>query len=146
MLVYYFGPFIVSNRYLLLWVSNGHNSVTVQNRTHVYMNFFWPQRPRKSPPEVMPWSRETPCIISRRDLICGPIVITSDDQGCLFFVSLGRRVGVLAGWTLRARFWWTFVLSSHFVEVCWLERKLMNLILFLCGVTTVFLCNARKEW
>ena len=21
-------------------VSNGHNSVTVQNRTHVYMNFF----------------------------------------------------------------------------------------------------------
>jgi len=40
MLVYYFVPFIVSNRYLLLWVSNGHNSVTVQNRTHVYMNFF----------------------------------------------------------------------------------------------------------
>ena len=32
--------FIVSNRYLLFWVSNGHNSVTVQNRTHVYMNFF----------------------------------------------------------------------------------------------------------
>ena len=40
MLVYYFVPFIVSNRYLLFWVSNGHNSVTVQNRTHVYMNFF----------------------------------------------------------------------------------------------------------
>ena len=40
MLVYYFLPFIVSNRYLLFWVSNGHNSVTVQNRTHVYMNFF----------------------------------------------------------------------------------------------------------
>ena len=40
MLVYYFVPFIVSNRYLLLWVSNCHNSVTVQNRTHVYMNFF----------------------------------------------------------------------------------------------------------
>ena len=40
MLVYYFIPFIVSNRYLLFWVSNGHNSVTVQNRTHVYMNFF----------------------------------------------------------------------------------------------------------
>ena len=39
MLVYYFVPFIVSN-YLLFWVSNGHNSVTVQNRTHVYMNFF----------------------------------------------------------------------------------------------------------
>ena len=36
----YFVPFIVSNRYLLFWVSNGHNSVTVQNRTHVYMNFF----------------------------------------------------------------------------------------------------------
>ena len=40
MLVYYFVPFIVSNRYLLFWVSNGHNFVTVQNRTHVYMNFF----------------------------------------------------------------------------------------------------------
>jgi len=40
MLVYYFVPFIVSNRYLLFWVSNGHNSVTLQNRTHVYMNFF----------------------------------------------------------------------------------------------------------
>ena len=40
MLVYYFVPFIVSNRYLLFWVSNGHNTVTVQNRTHVYMNFF----------------------------------------------------------------------------------------------------------
>ena len=35
-----FGPFIISNRYLLFWVSSGHNSVTVQNRTHVYMNFF----------------------------------------------------------------------------------------------------------
>jgi len=40
MLVYYFVPFIVSNRYLLFWVSNGHNSVTVQNWTHVYMNLF----------------------------------------------------------------------------------------------------------
>ena len=40
MLVYYFVPFIVSNRYLLFWVSKGHNSVTVQNRTHVYTNFF----------------------------------------------------------------------------------------------------------
>ena len=40
MLVYYFVPFIVSNRYLLFWVSNGHNSVTVQIRTHGYMNFF----------------------------------------------------------------------------------------------------------
>ena len=40
MLVYYFVPFIVSNRYLLFWVSNGLNSAIVQNRTHVYMNFF----------------------------------------------------------------------------------------------------------
>ena len=40
MLVYYFVLFIVSNRYLLFWVSNGHNSVTVQNGTHVYVNFF----------------------------------------------------------------------------------------------------------
>ena len=40
MLVYYFVPFIVSYLYLPFCVSNGHNSVTVQNRTHVYMNFF----------------------------------------------------------------------------------------------------------
>ena len=40
MLVYYFVPFIVNNRYLPFSVSRGHNSVTVQNRTHVYMNFF----------------------------------------------------------------------------------------------------------
>ena len=40
MLVYYFLPFIVNNRYLLFEVSSGHNSVTVQNRTHVCMNFF----------------------------------------------------------------------------------------------------------
>ena len=40
MLVYYFIPFIVNNRYLQFQVSSGHNSVTVQNGTHVYMNFF----------------------------------------------------------------------------------------------------------
>jgi len=36
MLVYYFVPFIVNNLYL----SRGHNSVTVQNRTHVYMKII----------------------------------------------------------------------------------------------------------
>jgi len=40
MLVDYFVPFIVNNRYLLFYVSSGHTSVTVQNRTHVHMNFF----------------------------------------------------------------------------------------------------------
>jgi len=40
MLAYYFAPFIVNNRYLLFKVSSGHDSVSVQNRTHVYMNFF----------------------------------------------------------------------------------------------------------
>jgi len=39
-LVYYFVPFTVNNRYLLFKVSNGRNSATVQNRTHVYTNFF----------------------------------------------------------------------------------------------------------
>jgi len=39
MLVYYFVPFIVNNLYLLFSISSGRNSVTVQNRTHVYMNF-----------------------------------------------------------------------------------------------------------
>ena len=41
MLIYYFVPFIVSNRYLQFRDSNGHNYVTVHNRTHVYMNFFY---------------------------------------------------------------------------------------------------------
>ena len=40
MLVYYFVPFILNNRYLLFKASSGHNSVTVQNRTHVYVKFF----------------------------------------------------------------------------------------------------------
>ena len=40
MLVYYFLPFIVNNRYLLFQVSSGHNSVTVQNRTHVVWTFL----------------------------------------------------------------------------------------------------------
>jgi len=40
MLVYYFVPFIVNNRYLLLCVSSCQNSVTVQDGTHGYMKFF----------------------------------------------------------------------------------------------------------
>ena len=40
MLVYYFIPFIVNNPYLLFQVSSGHNYVTVQNQTYVYMTFF----------------------------------------------------------------------------------------------------------
>jgi len=40
MLVYYFVQFIVNNRYLLFQVSSGHNSVTVQNWTHVYFKFY----------------------------------------------------------------------------------------------------------
>jgi len=43
-------------------LKNAHNSVTVQNRTNVYINFFWSQRPRKSSPAVMSTSRETPCL------------------------------------------------------------------------------------
>ena len=40
MLVYYFLPFIVNNRYLLFQVSSGHNSVTVQNRTIFLWTFL----------------------------------------------------------------------------------------------------------
>ena len=40
MLFYYFLPFIVNNHYLLFQVSSGHNSVTVQNRTHVHINIL----------------------------------------------------------------------------------------------------------
>jgi hypothetical protein len=61
MLVYYFVPFIVSNCYLLSfkrsWLRNRPKSDTC------LYELFSSQIPRKSPPAVMPWSRETPCII-----------------------------------------------------------------------------------
>jgi hypothetical protein len=37
---YYFRPFIFDNPYHLHYVSSGHISITVQNPTHVYVNFF----------------------------------------------------------------------------------------------------------
>jgi hypothetical protein len=39
-LVYCFVRFIFSNPYLLFCDSSGHTSLTVQNRSQVYMNFF----------------------------------------------------------------------------------------------------------
>ena len=58
-------------------IKSAHNSVTVQNRTHVYMNFFWSKRPRKSLPAVMSSSRETPCILRKdgQDCIWGLTII-----------------------------------------------------------------------
>jgi len=56
-IMYYVGlfvTFIVSNRYLLFWVSNGHNSVTVQKSDTCLYEHCSSQRPRKSPPAVMP--------------------------------------------------------------------------------------------
>ena len=43
MSVYCFVLFVVNNCYLLFEDSNGSNSVTVQNRTPVYMDFFDPK-------------------------------------------------------------------------------------------------------
>jgi hypothetical protein len=40
MLIYYFVLFIVNNHYPLFEVSSAHYPVTIQYRTHVYMNFF----------------------------------------------------------------------------------------------------------
>jgi len=41
MFLYYFVPFFFSNNSNpLFYVSSGHISVTVQNRTHVHMNSF----------------------------------------------------------------------------------------------------------
>jgi hypothetical protein len=42
-------------------LKNAPNSVTVYNRTHVYMNFLIANT-RKSPPAVMSTSRETACM------------------------------------------------------------------------------------
>jgi hypothetical protein len=53
----YFVPLTVNNRYLLFQVSSGQNSVTVLNRTHVYMNFF---DHKDLGNHVMSTSRETP--------------------------------------------------------------------------------------
>jgi hypothetical protein len=42
-------------------LKNAHNSVTVQNRTHVYMKFFDDKDVRKSRPAAMSTSHETLC-------------------------------------------------------------------------------------
>ena len=62
MLVCYFLPFIVNNRYLLFQVSSGHNSVTVQNRTHVRMNFFCLESLILSFLKVVQIPPESPCM------------------------------------------------------------------------------------
>ena len=60
MLVYYFLPFIVNNRYLLFQVSSGHNSVTVQNRTHVRYELFCVESLILSFPKVVQIPPESP--------------------------------------------------------------------------------------
>ena len=69
MLVYYFVPFIVSNRYLLFRDSNGHNSATAQNWTHVYMDFFDHKDLGNHLLQLCP-SRETPCICHVLACVC----------------------------------------------------------------------------
>ena len=44
-------------------LKNAHNSITIQNRIHVYMNFFDHKDLGNQPPAVMSTSRETPCIL-----------------------------------------------------------------------------------
>ena len=61
MLVYYFLPFIVNNRYLLFQDSSGHNFVTVQNRIHVRMKFCL-ESLILSFPKVVQIPPESPCI------------------------------------------------------------------------------------
>ena len=58
----YFLPFIVNNHYLLFQVSSGHNSVTIQNRTHVHMNFFCLESLILSHPKVVQIPPESPCM------------------------------------------------------------------------------------
>jgi len=78
-------------------LKNAHNSVTIQNRTHVYMNFF-DHRPRKSPPSVMSTSHETPCIyvyiqgVSRLDITAGSDFLGLCDQksSCKHVSDFGR--------------------------------------------------------
>ena len=62
MLVYYFLPFIVNNRYLLFQVSSGHNSVTVQNLTHVRYELFCLESLILSFPKVVQIPPESPCM------------------------------------------------------------------------------------
>jgi len=38
--VYYFIPHHFNNPHLLFSVSRGHNYVTIQNQTHIFINFF----------------------------------------------------------------------------------------------------------
>ena len=62
MLVYYFLPLIVNNRYLLFQVSSGHNSVTVQNRTHDRYELFRLESLILSFPKVVQIPPESPSI------------------------------------------------------------------------------------
>ena len=76
MLVYYFLPFIVNNRYLLFQVSSGHNSVTVQNRTHVRYELFCLESLILSFPEVVQIPPESPCMsVQSGDYFDGAISI-----------------------------------------------------------------------
>ena len=80
MLVYYFVPFIVSNLYLLFWVSNGHNSVNVQNRTHVYMNFFDHKDLGNHLLQLCPKVVKHPVYYMLTHSVCSPYYISSPRQ------------------------------------------------------------------
>jgi len=66
MLVYYFVPFIFNNPYLLFYVSNGHNSDTLQNRTHVYLNFSGSKDVGNHLPQLSPQVMDHPTHINSR--------------------------------------------------------------------------------
>jgi hypothetical protein len=60
MFIYYIVPFIFNNPYPLLQISNSHNTMTVLTWTHVYMNFYDYEGPRKSSPAVMSGNHKSP--------------------------------------------------------------------------------------
>ena len=113
MLVYYFVPFIVSNRYLLFWVSNGHNFVTVQNRTHVYMNFFHHKDLGNHLLQLCPKSWNTLYQVAQEDIIVTFFFIISGD---LHF-SNHRRWCCWNGWKIASGRWGD--LSMYYILSLW---------------------------
>ena len=133
MLVYYFVPFIVSNHYLLFWVSNGHNSVTVQNRTHVYMNFFYHKDLGNHLLQLCPKVVKHPVLLYLWQQLVFYIWITKYSWNYLFVFALYCRYGKQSCFNVVKRYFmsmvykwintYTYFKSFYGAVVCVEHRK-----------------------
>ena len=134
MLVYYFVPFIVSNRYLLFWVSNGHNSVTVQNWTHVYMKFCDHKDLGNHLLQLCPKVVKHPvytCIVRNPIMIREMVAVICNETVCQvrFPVALQHLHCPLLSLPLRRKIGWGYpvkVVRGTSTHTAWLWRSHTN--------------------